>query len=125
MATRKLMLVLYTVGTVVMASFSISYFAGNSHEPFQPGLTHAAWSCVPIVALLLTALFVRQRSSIVLWLLLLVVIGAAVSLFFAMIYHLFPARALLASAIHVAIVLSGVPVIARALVPQKQDHGAL
>jgi hypothetical protein len=119
------MLVLYTVGTVVMASFSIAFFAGNAQEPFQPGMTHAAWSCVPMVALLLTALFVQQRSSNVLWLLLLVVIGAAVSLFFAMIFHLFPARALLASTIHVAIVLSGVPVIARALLPQKQEHGAL
>ncbi len=78
-----------------------------------------------MVTLLLTALFVQQRSAIVLWHVLFVVIGAAASLYFALILHMFPESAIVASTIHLAIVLSGAPIIARTLVRQNQERGAL
>ena len=99
---------MYCVGIVLSVAMALNYFGANRDLPFEPGLDRAAWSFVPTTLLLLCVSYAQLRSSSGLWFLAVIVVAAAVSLYFTAVLHMFPVWSRTAAGLHLAVVALGV-----------------
>ena len=105
---RLTALYMYGVSVVLSLVMTFNYVGANRDLAFEAGLDRAAWSFVPIGLLLLSVFYAQLRARSVLWLLAVIVVAAALSLYFTAVFHMFPEWSRMAAAIHLAVVTLGV-----------------
>ena len=106
--TRTLAITGYVLGIVAAGFFSFAYFTANAHLSFGLSINHTVWTAIPIIVLLAAGVIAQALSTKFRLPLVLLVVAATMMLIVSMLLHAFPDRAVIASVIHLALVVAGV-----------------
>lgn len=103
---RKVAITLYGVGCIAALWLTVVFYSANAHLPWEWRPDYVAWSCIPMVILMLGVLYAQWKNKKVLLSLIVIVVTASISLLYSMLFHSFPEQSKLIGAAHLIIVIS-------------------